>query len=230
MSKWKNITLGEVLTLQRGFDLPNRDRVEGEYPIISSSGTTGFHNEYKVKPPGIITGRYGTLGEVFFTNQPYWPLNTALYVKDFKNNHPLFLSKLLKVVLNANLNAAGAVPGVNRNHLHKMKLFLPPLPIQRKIAAILSAYDELIENNMRRIAILEKMAEEIYREWFVRLRFPGHEKVKVVKGVPEGWEVKPFIELKGIEFIKANLGVFADEKIIMQLQKLMVLNLVNLQN
>jgi len=74
--------------------------------------------------------------------------------------------------------------------IYRIKVPLPKLDIQRKIAAVLSAYDDLIENNNRRIAILEKMAEELYREWFVRLRFPGHEKVKVVKGVPEGWEVK----------------------------------------
>ena len=74
--------------------------------------------------------------------------------------------------------------------IKRVKFKIPPLPIQRKIAAVLSAYDDLIEKNNRRIAILEKMAEELYREWFVRLRFPGHEKVKVVKGVPEGWEVK----------------------------------------
>lgn len=71
-----------------------------------------------------------------------------------------------------------------------LKIPLPPLPTQKKIAAVLSAYDELIENNNRRIAILEKMAEELYREWFVRLRFPGHEKVKVEKGIPEGWKIK----------------------------------------
>jgi len=69
---------------------------------------------------------------------------------------------------------------------------IPPLSIQKKIAAVLSAYDDLIENNNRRIDILEKMAEEIYREWFVRMRFPGHEKVKFHKGVPAGWE---FIKL-----------------------------------
>ena len=74
--------------------------------------------------------------------------------------------------------------------MRKIKIPQPLLPIQRKIAAILSAYDDLIENNNRRIAILEKMAEELYREWFVRFRFPGHEEVKIVKGVPEGWEVK----------------------------------------
>lgn len=74
--------------------------------------------------------------------------------------------------------------------LDNLDIPLPQLPTQRKIAAVLSAYDDLIENNNRRIAILEKMAEEIYREWFVRMRFPGHEKVKFQKGMPEGWEIK----------------------------------------
>ncbi len=78
---------------------------------------------------------------------------------------------------------------VSPKDIEKIKIFLPPLPIQKKIAAILSAYDNLIENNNRRIAILEKMAEEIYREWFVRMRFPGHEKVKFHKRLPEGWEI-----------------------------------------
>ena len=76
------------------------------------------------------------------------------------------------------------------NEQQKLPVILPPLSIQEKIAAILSTYDDMIENNNRRIAIFEKMAEELYREWFVRLRFPGHEKVKIVKGVPDGWEVK----------------------------------------
>jgi len=74
--------------------------------------------------------------------------------------------------------------------LRSINFKIPPIPTQKKIAAVLSAYDDLIENNNRRIAILEKMAEEIYREWFVRMRFPGHEKVKFNKGVPEGWEVE----------------------------------------
>ena len=79
--------------------------------------------------------------------------------------------------------------------LEEWPLPLPSSSIQKKIAATLSAYDDLIENNQRRIALLEKMAEEIYREWFVRLRFPGYEKVKFVKGVPEGWQVKQFHEI-----------------------------------
>jgi type I restriction enzyme S subunit len=79
-------------------------------------------------------------------------------------------------------------------------LQIPDLPAQRQIAAILSAYDELIENNQRRIALLEKLAEEIYREWFVRLRFPGHENVKVVKGVPKGWEQKRLPDVADITY------------------------------
>lgn len=87
--------------------------------------------------------------------------------------------------------------------LLSIKLRIPPLPIQRKIAAILSAYDDLIENNTRRIALLEKMAEEVYREWFVRLRFPGHENVAVKNGVPEGWEVKRLDQIVELVYGKA---------------------------
>lgn len=91
----------------------------------------------------------------------------------------------------------GRLVGAAQQHFNigeakELKLNLPPLPIQRKIAAVLSAYDDLIENNNRRIALLEKMGEELYREWFVRLRFPGHESTKIVKGVPEGWTAERF--------------------------------------
>ncbi|MBK6957096.1 MAG: restriction endonuclease subunit S [Nitrosomonas sp.] len=91
----------------------------------------------------------------------------------------------------SNAVASGAAqPDLGHSLFLSMPFKYPDISTQQKIAAILSAYDDLIENNQRRIALLEKMAEEIYREWFVRLRFPGHEKVKKVKGVPEGWEVR----------------------------------------
>ncbi len=186
--------LGEFVTLKRGYDLPAQARGAGAYPIVSSSGVSGSHGAFKVEGPGVVTGRYGTLGEVFYIPGRFWPLNTSLYVQDFKGNDPKFVYYYLQTVLSANFNAAGAVPGVNRNTLHKLKVPKPP-EAQQKIAAVLSAYDDLIENNKRRIALLEKMAEEIYREWFVRLRFPGHEKVKFVKGVPEGWVTRPFSEI-----------------------------------
>lgn len=190
---WQYCTLGDVITLQRGFDLPERVRLHGRIPVVSSSGITGKHNLAKVKGPGVVTGRYGTLGEVFYIKKDFWPLNTTLFVKDFKKNNPLFISYFLKTLNLAHHSVAAAVPGLDRNALHLLPVYLPPLPTQRKIAAILSAYDDLIENNTRRIAILEEMAQSIYREWFVHFRYPGHEKNKMVESemsmIPEGWEM-----------------------------------------
>ncbi len=195
-SGWKYYQLGNVLTLQRGFDLPERNRREGTIPIVSSSGISGYHNVAKVSGPGVITGRYGTLGEVFYIRQDFWPLNTTLYVRDFKGNDPLFLSYFLRTLNLAHQNTAGAVPGLNRNALHLLPVCIPPLTTQHKIAAILSAYDDLVENNTRRIAILEEMAQSLYREWFVHFRFPGHEKKGMVESplgmIPERWEVVKF--------------------------------------
>lgn len=150
-----------------------------------------------VDGPGVVTGRYGTLGEVFYIPGSFWPLNTSLYVKDFKGNDPRFVAYYLRTVLSANFNSAGAVPGVNRNVLHKLSVPPPPNDVktQRKIAAILTAYDDLIETNKRRIALLEKMAEEIYREWFVRMRFPGYQDTQFIKGVPEEWHLQRFSDL-----------------------------------
>ena len=193
MEQWNDLLLGDALTLQRGFDLAERERVPGQVPIVSSSGVTGYHNTSKVKGPGVVTGRYGTLGEVFYIDEDFWPLNTTLWVKDFKGNDPRFLSFLLRTLNLAKRNAAGAVPGINRNALHLLPIRMPAPRTQRQIAQILSAYDDLIENNTRRIKILEEMAQMLYREWFVHFRFPGHEKVRMVESelgpIPEGWSV-----------------------------------------
>jgi type I restriction enzyme S subunit len=148
-----------------------------------------------------IAGIY--LGKIGLVKKEYLPANTnqavALIRLKRKELLPGFLKYLLLVpsttfYLNS-LCPQSAQPNLNLTQLGKLKLPLPPLPIQKKIAAILSAYDDLIENNKRRIALLEKMAEELYREWFVRLRFPGHEGVKITKGVPEGWEVRRIGEI-----------------------------------
>jgi len=194
MTGWKECLLGDVITLKRGYDLPHSARLPGPFPVVSSSGITDHHAEPKVKAPGVVTGRYGTLGQVFFVSKDYWPLNTSLYVQDFKGNDPKFIALLLTTLSFGSQNAAGAVPGVNRNHLHAMEVSVPPLPTQRRIAGILSAYDDLIENSQRRVKILEEIARRLYREWFVYIRFPGHEGCRLVQSplgeIPEGWEVK----------------------------------------
>src|SRR5947208_10579652 len=96
---WHDSRLGDVLTLRRGHDLPADGRQDGDVPVVSSSGITGYHNEAKAKAPGVVTGRYGTLGEVFYMEEDYWPLNTALYVVDFKGTHPRFAAYFLKNIL-----------------------------------------------------------------------------------------------------------------------------------
>jgi type I restriction enzyme S subunit len=172
---WRDCTLGDVMTLKRGHDLPEQQRVEGTVPVVSSSGITGFHNEAKAEPPGVVTGRYGTIGEVFFVDEPYWPLNTALYVIDFKENDPRFVGYLLRNTLRNYKTEKAAVPGVNRNVLHLLKVRAPDRSTQGAVVSVLSTYDDLIENNRRRIALLGEATRMLYREWFVRFRFPGHE-------------------------------------------------------
>lgn len=199
MSEWQATTLGDVCELKRGYDLPQRDRRDGPYPIISSSGTTGYHAEAKAKGPGVVTGRYGTLGEVFLVNEDFWPLNTSLYVRDFKGNEPRFLAALLRSMDLAQHDGAAAVPGLNRNQLHQLPVLCPDRNTQLRISNILGAIDDLIENNRRRIELLEEMAQAIYREWFVHFRYPGHEDATFVDSplgpIPEGWEVRPFSEV-----------------------------------
>lgn len=194
MQAWRECKLGDAITLKRGYDLPKQDRMPGRYPIVSSSGITDYHEVAKVKGPGVVTGRYGTLGEVFYIQDDFWPLNTSLYVQDFNGNDPKFIAYFLKRLNFGARNAAGAVPGVNRNHLHAMDVRIPSPEVQRRIAGILSAYDELIENNQRRIRILEEMARGLYREWFVEFLFPGHAKCSRVASplgdIPKGWEVR----------------------------------------
>lgn len=185
---WKTAKLGDVLTLKRGYDLPNRMRQPGKVPIVSSSGITGSHNVARVQAPGVVTGRYGTLGEVFYVTEEFWPLNTALYVLDFKGNNPRWVSYFLRQVLGRPTSDKAAVPGVNRNDLHARTVRYPDTDTQGRIAARLATYDDLIENNQRRIELLEHAARLLYKEWFVYFRFPGHEHVKIADGVPGGWE------------------------------------------
>jgi len=101
----------------------------------------------------------------------------------------LLYTQTLRTTIALLAHGAANQANVSPTDIKKLKVFLPPVDAQKKIAATLSAYDDLIENNNRRITILEKIAEEIYKEWFVRMRFPGHEKTKFVKGIPGEWEV-----------------------------------------
>ncbi|NOT22753.1 MAG: restriction endonuclease subunit S [Nitrospiraceae bacterium] len=187
-------TLGKLISLQRGYDLPETRRRPGTVPVVGSAGITGYHDTAKAKGPGVTVGRSGaSFGKITFIREDYWPHNAALFVTDFKDNEPLFIRYLLESLDFSSLNSGSAQQSLNRNYVYGVSVRKYDLPVQRRIAGILSAYDELIESNQRRIKILEEMARSLYREWFVHFRFPGHDKVKMVPSllgpIPQGWEV-----------------------------------------
>ena len=167
MSEWKEYKLGDVISLHRGYDLPNSKRKDGDVPIVSSSGISDYHNSFKVLPPGVITGRYGTIGEIFYLNEPYWPLNTTLYVDDFKGNDPLFIYYFLKNLDFEKYNDKSTIPGINRNHLYCEDVKIPSLDEQKRIASILSSLDDKIDLLNRENETLEAMAETLFRQWFI---------------------------------------------------------------
>ena len=216
---WNKLKFNKFITLQRGFDLPVDEMKDGNIPVLGSTGIIGYHNKVKVNPPGVVTGRSGTIGIIQYTDKPYWPHNTSLWVKDFKSNHPKFVYYRMKTLNLNRFNGGASVPTLNRNNLDNLIILIPDIPIQEKIADILSAYDDLINTNRRRIQLLEEAARLLFREWFVHFRFPrlrqgfggqtGHEKVKIVnrdgRKMPAGWDYLPFTKIK--LFKKAPLGV-----------------------
>ena len=132
---------------------------------------------------------------MLFRSSDYWPHDTTLWSKVFKGNNSRYVYYFIQTLGLEQYNVGNANPTLNRNHIHELEIRIPSIHIQRRIANILSVYDDLIENNRRRIKLLEQSARLLYKEWFVRLRFPGHEHVKIKDGVPEGWEEKNIGEI-----------------------------------
>ena len=194
----KKITFDEFVRLNRGFDLPESKIVDGEYPVVASTNIKAYHNAYKVKPPVVVTGRSGSLGKVQYIDSKCWPLNTSLYSKDFRGNNPKYIYYFLQTMHLEQYNAGAGVPTLNQNHLQQLKIVVHDIDEQKKVSYILSAYDNLIENNNKRIKLLEQMAENLYKEWFVRFRFPGYENVEFENGIPKGWKFEKFSDIANI--------------------------------
>ncbi len=213
---WTQKPLGQVIELKRGYDLPGRKRSPGPVPVVSSSGITGSHRESKVRGPGVVTGRYGTLGKVYYILDDFWPLNTTLYVRDFKGNDPRFVSYLLRGIDFSGHSDKAAVPGLNRNHLHEELARLPTdVGEQRAIAHVLGTLDDKIESNRRMNETLEAMARALFKSWFVDFDpvrakiegrdtglprdlvdlFPDRMVDSELGPIPAGWEVFRLDEL-----------------------------------
>lgn len=209
--------LGDIVNFKRGYDLPSYNRMEGNYPIISSGGISGYHSEYKKDGEGLITGRYGTLGEMYYINGKYWPHNTALYVTDFKGNYPKYVYYLMKCLGNLKTSDKSTVPGVNRNDLHEIVIPYIKPEFQKEIADLLFIIDDKIKLNNRINAELEAMAKTLYDYWFVQFDFPdkngkpyktsGGKMVwngELKREIPEGWEVKTLSEITAVSNESVN--------------------------
>lgn len=164
---WKECTLGDFITFQRGYDLPKSQMINGKYPVVGSNGIIGYHNEYTTEFPSITIGRSGNVGNPFIVYGRTWSHNTTLYVKDFKGNDPTFVFYFLKIMNLANYAGGSAVPTLNRNHIHTLPIKVPEsVEAQKKIGHYLRLLDEKIELNHAINKNLEQQAKAVFKSWF----------------------------------------------------------------
>ena len=200
LTKYK---LGDLLELQRGYDLPSSQMKNGNVPVAGSNGIIGYHNIGRSNHPCITVGRSGSVGKVHYYEQSTWAHNTTLFVKDFKGNDPKYLYYFLK---NLHLDAmfskgSSVVPSLDRKVVHSLIVSFHEDKIsQKQIASILSNIDRKIELNRAINQNLEAMAKQLYDYWFVQFDFPDengkpykssggkmvwNEKLK--REIPENW-------------------------------------------
>jgi type I restriction enzyme S subunit len=196
MGSWKKTKWGEVATLEYGKALRDYDEENGAYPVYGTNGQIGWNNEPLVNRPGVIIGRKGAYRGVEYSDKPFCVIDTAFYL-DLTTDKVLdkwAYYQLEDFDIN-NIDSGTAIPSTSREAFYQIPVAIPPIEQQKKIVDTLSAFDDLIENNSRRIEILEEMARRIYREWFVHFRYPGHNNDELVDSgtdlgeIPEGWDI-----------------------------------------
>ncbi|MCP9319112.1 restriction endonuclease subunit S [Acetobacter persici] len=171
---WKSGKIKDFFMLQRGFDLTKTQARSGNVPVISSSGVSYYHDTYKVIGPGIVTGRKGNIGDVHIINENFWPHDTALWVSDFKSNNINYIKYFLDYVNLKKFDEASSVPTLNRNNVLCLNCSFPPLPEQKKIAAILSTWDRAIEETEKLLANSQQQKKALMQQLLTgKKRLPG---------------------------------------------------------
>ena len=168
-SNWAKVTLGELITLQRGHDLPSQNRVDGNIPVMGSSGVTGYHNKAIVKGAGVVIGRSGnSMGEVSYCPVDFYPLNTCLYITDFKNNDKKYIYYLLKTINFDQFNSGTAQKSLNRNAVYPFEVRITKSKSEQLvIGKVLSDLEAKIELNNQINQTLESIAQAIFKSWFI---------------------------------------------------------------
>lgn len=170
-NNWEEKRFDEVCVLQRGFDLPARLRGKGAFPLVSSNGITDFIDKWKIKGPGVVTGRSGTIGNVHIVKEDFWPLNTALYIKDFHGNCEKFVYYFLQQFDLKKYSSGAGVPTLNRNNVHGETICFPKSILeQRSIVAkldILSAESAKLESiYQQKLAYIDELKKSILHQAF----------------------------------------------------------------
>jgi type I restriction enzyme S subunit len=232
-TEWPGTTIGEQLTLQRGFDITKATQQPGAVPVISSGGTNSYHSTAMVKGPGVVLGRKGIVGSVYFVKEDYWPHDTTLWIKDFHGNDELFAYYFFfsKAKDLAQLDVGSANPTLNRNHVHPIRVQFPPLREQKLIGQLLGALDDRITLLRETNATLEAIAQALFKSWFVDFDpvrakaeglepqamdastaalFPDSFEESELGLVPKGWQfnsVESFAEKVGMGPFGSNIKV-----------------------
>jgi len=178
--EWIETTVGEQATLQRGIDITKSEQRLGIVPVISSGGVSSFHDTFGASGPGVILGRKGVVGSVYYVESDYWPHDTTLWVRDFHGNDPRFVYYFFRWMAPriARMDVGSANPTLNRNHVHPIEIRWPiDADEQRAITHILGILDDKIELNRRMSETLESMARALFKSWFVDFD-PGKAKAE----------------------------------------------------
>jgi type I restriction enzyme S subunit len=168
---WEEKRFDEICVLQRGFDLPTHSRNEGSYPLVSSNGITDRIDLWKVKSPGVVTGRSGTIGNVHYIEEDYWPLNTALYIKEFHGNYERFIYFFLKQFDLGKYSSGAGVPTLNRNNVHSEMVWFPKSikfqqVIVQKLDTLSTEIKKLEANYQQKIKDLEELKKSVLQKAF----------------------------------------------------------------
>lgn len=183
--------LSDILKIGNGKDHSSLD--DGEYPVLGSGGVMRYANQYLYDGESVLLPRKGTLNNIQYIKGKFWTVDTCYYtIINQEKVVPYYLYRMLRYLDLSGLDSGASIPSMTSKCYYGIKIKLPSISTQRRIASILSAYDNLIENNNKRIKILEQMAENLYKEWFVRFRFPGHETTPLENGIPMGWSINRF--------------------------------------
>lgn len=188
--EWIECTLGDILTFQRGHDLPKSQMVNGGIPVVGSNGIIGYHNAFTTEAPSITIGRSGNVGNPFIVYGKTWSHNTTLYIKEFKNSDPVFVYYFLKTLDLANYAGGSAVPTLNRNHIHSLPIRVPKEKAdQHSIGLILKMLDDKIACNKEINDNLLQQVSEFHKAWYQEyLCANGIPLVESEYGmIPKGW-------------------------------------------